>query len=434
MSRMKPMSSIRSASSRTRTSTPRQVDRALVDEVEQAAGRRDDDLGAGAELRDLGTEADAAVHGRGADRPVACRRCGRSPRPGSRARASARRRGHARGWPLLAAVAAGRVEVLDDRQHERRRLAGAGLGAGEHVAAVEDERGSPPPGPGWGSSYPWSDDGAEQLGRQPETVEGHAERRLLTGPMPAGRAPVRAMCGGRDQAAELTAGADRERPSSTNVTRPSYPIEAGFRPKRPRAAGRTDWTQAAFGRMLGTHRRLPGRPASTRVPPCSVHPRRASSRRSSSACSRSCSAAMGSRTPSGVTSRTQEPDADEVDLVASFGPLDYKSTSNAFRGGSVHDLVRRRRRRPAPGDPRPDGRDDRGQRAVRRRQPRSSPRSGTSRPRSPGSAAPATAARSGDRSPERAHAARRGHRAVRRLGRSPPSLPTRPATRSSAPV
>ena len=31
----------------------------------------------------------------------------------------------------------------------------------------------------------------------------------------------------------------------------------------------------------------------------------------------------------------QEPDADEVDLVASFGPLDYKSTSNAFRGGSV---------------------------------------------------------------------------------------------------
>jgi predicted membrane protein len=31
----------------------------------------------------------------------------------------------------------------------------------------------------------------------------------------------------------------------------------------------------------------------------------------------------------------QEPDADEVDLVASFGPLDYRSTSNAFRGGSV---------------------------------------------------------------------------------------------------
>jgi predicted membrane protein len=31
----------------------------------------------------------------------------------------------------------------------------------------------------------------------------------------------------------------------------------------------------------------------------------------------------------------QEPDADEVDLVASFGPLEYKSTAQAFRGGKV---------------------------------------------------------------------------------------------------
>jgi len=31
----------------------------------------------------------------------------------------------------------------------------------------------------------------------------------------------------------------------------------------------------------------------------------------------------------------QEPDADEVDLVASFGPLDYRSTATAFRGGRV---------------------------------------------------------------------------------------------------
>ena len=31
----------------------------------------------------------------------------------------------------------------------------------------------------------------------------------------------------------------------------------------------------------------------------------------------------------------QEPDADEVDLVASFGPLEYKSTARAFRGGRV---------------------------------------------------------------------------------------------------
>ena len=31
----------------------------------------------------------------------------------------------------------------------------------------------------------------------------------------------------------------------------------------------------------------------------------------------------------------QEPDADEVDLVAAFAPLDFKSTSSAFRGGRV---------------------------------------------------------------------------------------------------
>ena len=31
----------------------------------------------------------------------------------------------------------------------------------------------------------------------------------------------------------------------------------------------------------------------------------------------------------------QEPDADEVDLVATFAPFDFKSTSTAFRGGSV---------------------------------------------------------------------------------------------------
>ena len=31
----------------------------------------------------------------------------------------------------------------------------------------------------------------------------------------------------------------------------------------------------------------------------------------------------------------QAPDADEVDLVATFGPLEYRSTATAFRGGRV---------------------------------------------------------------------------------------------------
>ena len=37
----------------------------------------------------------------------------------------------------------------------------------------------------------------------------------------------------------------------------------------------------------------------------------------------------------GRSSTTPEPDADEIDLVATFGPLEYKSTANAFRGGTV---------------------------------------------------------------------------------------------------
>jgi hypothetical protein len=32
---------------------------------------------------------------------------------------------------------------------------------------------------------------------------------------------------------------------------------------------------------------------------------------------------------------TPEPDADEIDLVATFGPVNYRSTAGSFRGGSV---------------------------------------------------------------------------------------------------
>jgi hypothetical protein len=32
---------------------------------------------------------------------------------------------------------------------------------------------------------------------------------------------------------------------------------------------------------------------------------------------------------------TPEPDADEIDLVVTFGPLDFRSEASAFRGGSV---------------------------------------------------------------------------------------------------
>jgi hypothetical protein len=152
-----------------------QVDRPLADVVEQAARRRDDDLGAGPELRDLGADADAAVDRRRADRPVAA--------VGADAlldldRELARRHDDEDAHPVaaLAAVATGRVEGLDDRQDERGRLAGAGLRACEHVAAVEDRgnRGRLDRG---GDRVALVGHGEEQLGRQPETIEGHEERR-----------------------------------------------------------------------------------------------------------------------------------------------------------------------------------------------------------------------------------------------------------------
>ena len=65
-----------------------QVDRALAEVVEQAAGRGDDDLGTGAEGADLRVEADAAVDRRRPDRVAPRRTSERSPRPGARARGS----------------------------------------------------------------------------------------------------------------------------------------------------------------------------------------------------------------------------------------------------------------------------------------------------------------------------------------------------------
>ena len=163
----------------------RQVDRPLADVVEQAAGRGDDDLGAGAQLGGLGLEADAAVDGGRPDRAVlavgadalldldgelaggdddedADRRAG-----GGRRRPAALLRGQVAG---RLARRPGLVEDLDDRQHEGGGLAGAGLGAGEQVAALEDERDRLALDRG-GLRVALVGDGAEQLGRKPESIE-----------------------------------------------------------------------------------------------------------------------------------------------------------------------------------------------------------------------------------------------------------------------
>ena len=46
-------------------------------------------------------------------------------------------------------------------------------------------------------------------------------------------------------------------------------------------------------------------------------------------------AAMAFAAVKGRRAVTQDPAADELDLVASFGPLEFRSTSGAFRGGAV---------------------------------------------------------------------------------------------------
>ena len=72
----------------------------------------------------------------------------------------------------------GVVQPLQDRQDERSRLAGARLGAGEQVAAGQHE---------WnrlgldgcGLGVALVRDRAEELGREPEGIEGHEKHQLL---------------------------------------------------------------------------------------------------------------------------------------------------------------------------------------------------------------------------------------------------------------
>ena len=68
------------------------------------------------------------------------------------------------------------VQALEHRQHEGGRLAGPGLGAGEDVATGEDERDRLRLD-GGGFRVALLGDGTEELGRQPEGIEGHGGER-----------------------------------------------------------------------------------------------------------------------------------------------------------------------------------------------------------------------------------------------------------------
>ena len=129
----KPMSSIRSASSSTRISSPGELGVGMGEVIQQPAGGRDDDVRAAPEGVLLRAHADAAEHGRRGDRGVhreivevlhdlrgqlAGR--GEDERPGGAAR-------------LV-------DQPVEDRQDEGRGLAAAGHGAGEDVPAGEGGR------------------------------------------------------------------------------------------------------------------------------------------------------------------------------------------------------------------------------------------------------------------------------------------------------
>ena len=135
MSGMKPMSSMRSASSMTRISTPISMMLAALEMVQQPAGRGDQHVDAAVELLDLVVHRHAADQQRHVELVIdavfleALRHLGGEF---ARRREDQRAR-HAR-------PGAARFEAGDHRQHEGGGLAGAGLGDAEHVAAGHGDR------------------------------------------------------------------------------------------------------------------------------------------------------------------------------------------------------------------------------------------------------------------------------------------------------
>ena len=127
------MSSMRSASSSTSTCSAGEVDVALFHQIDQPARRGHDQVDAAAQRLDLRAFADAAE-----DRRVAQRQM---PAVGADVLFDlrdqlARRRDHQHAHAC--AVGRRRGQPFEQRQHERRRLAGAGLRDADDVAAGED--------------------------------------------------------------------------------------------------------------------------------------------------------------------------------------------------------------------------------------------------------------------------------------------------------
>ena len=190
---MKPMSAMRSASSRTSTSTSVEREVAPLDEVDEAAGRADDDVDALAERVDLRLEADAAVDGLHA--PAA------APRPSGASTSTtwlaSSRVGHEHEPVRVARL--GLADPLDEREPEGERLAGAGLGLAADVApgeAVADRERLD----GERVVDAVAREGVDEVGRNAERLEGRAHGEVLAFvvgsftvevPAPTGAVPAR---------------------------------------------------------------------------------------------------------------------------------------------------------------------------------------------------------------------------------------------------
>ena len=102
--------------------------------IQQPARRRDHDVHALLQLRDLGVDADAAIDDRGTKRqvpPVAAHAVG-----DLRGQLTRGRQYEPADTPTIGGT---ELEALQHRQRKARRLAGAGLGARQEIAAFENE-------------------------------------------------------------------------------------------------------------------------------------------------------------------------------------------------------------------------------------------------------------------------------------------------------
>lgn len=150
----------------------REIDRTLLQVIEQATRRGDDDIGATLEFLLLRADRDAAEEG--GDAQVRWQTVGRQ-RLVNLERELARRHEHqAARLTHPGRTAAADQQAIDHRQAERGSLAGAGLRACQQIAAAEDDgdrrelnrrrRGVAEPG-----------ERVRERGREPESDEGHAK-------------------------------------------------------------------------------------------------------------------------------------------------------------------------------------------------------------------------------------------------------------------